>query len=458
MPESRAEIPGLGHPNEKVEKGLLKTLFYRIAGGTSSFSPYVTRYLERQGRIFSRAAHRHWHEELENELKRLGLLPKLKRCDHHLAHAANSYLASGFDRALIVTLDGYGSGLAASVSIGEGGKIKRLHNVRYPNSLGIFYETVTSSLGFKPSRHEGKIVGLAAYGDPRILSDILLERFDLDSDGYRMFECQNIYFSRHIATRLPKIDVAAAYQNVLEIVACDLVRKWLRKTGCNALVLSGGVAANVKMNQRVYDTEGVERAFIYPNMGDGGCASGLALYKTWPGGSPEPIEDVYFGPSFTQAEIRAELDKEGLAYQFPGNLAAEVARRVHEGQVVARFSGRMEYGPRAPRQPFDLVPREGSKRKSMAESAFGTDGVHALRAGHVVGSARPLLPERQGRGARRAVYDHPLRLHGVDEGAIPGRDSRRRYCPPSVDPRGQQSRVLRDRERVREAVRYSDHH
>ena len=93
--------------------------------------------------------------------------------EHHLTHAANSYFASGYEEALCVTLDGYGTGLAGSVSLGQGGKINRLDGIKYPNSLGTMYEQVTSSLGYQPSRHEGKIVGLASYGDPGILSDIV---------------------------------------------------------------------------------------------------------------------------------------------------------------------------------------------------------------------------------------------------------------------------------------------
>ena len=103
---------------------------------------------------------------------------KLERGEHHLSHAANAYLASGFERALVVTLDGYGSGLAGSVSLGEGGALKRLHGLRFPHSLGSFYEMVTSSLGFHPDRHAGKIVGLAAYGDPEVLAEVLLGRVE----------------------------------------------------------------------------------------------------------------------------------------------------------------------------------------------------------------------------------------------------------------------------------------
>src|SRR5262249_6371803 len=156
----------------------------------------------------------------------LGIKDKLKRVDHHLSHAANAYYKSGFDEALIVTLDGYGSGLAGSASIGRGGKIERVHGVPVPHSLGTIYETRTAVLGFKRSRHEGKIVGLAAYGDPEVLGDVLRKRFVQEPGGFRIVETNNVYFARLLATKFPKIDVAAAYQRVLEEVACTYVRHY----------------------------------------------------------------------------------------------------------------------------------------------------------------------------------------------------------------------------------------
>src|SRR4029453_14577850 len=110
----------------------------------------------------------------------LGRRKKRKRIEHHESHAANAYYTSGFADALIVTLDGYGSGLAGSVRAGRNGRIERLHGNSFPPPLGKFYESVTSGLGFQPSRHEGKIVGLAAYGDPAILRDVVLSRIDIE--------------------------------------------------------------------------------------------------------------------------------------------------------------------------------------------------------------------------------------------------------------------------------------
>jgi carbamoyltransferase len=347
VPERSHPIPGLAHPNQRMTKDPLKQLYYHFTGGFPPTSRFFAGRALEQWKTAAASDHRHWQHDLEAGLEEFGLAGKLKRFEHHISHAANSYLTSGLERALVVTLDGYGTGLAGSVSLGEGGKLKRLHNIRYPNSLGTFYETVTASLGFRPDRHAGKIVGLAAYGDPAVLTDVLLQRVDQKDGDFRLHENQSVWLSRHLAARFPMIDVAAAYQRALEVIAARLVGHWIRETGCSKVVLSGGVVANVKMNQRIYEVSGVESVFVYPNMGDGGCGTGLALYQTWPGGAGEPIRDVYLGPSYSDSEIRSAIQEAGLEFSQPANLAAEVARRIHSGEVVARFDGRMEYGPRA---------------------------------------------------------------------------------------------------------------
>ena len=340
-------IHGLASPNEKMEKGWLKNAFYRLAGATPAVSRHVAARASRLWAAKAIDRQRHWQIELERGLAGLGLGHKLKRADHHLSHAANAYLASGYQDALIVTLDGYGSGLAGSVNVGSNGRLKRLHELRFPHSLGSFYEAVTSSLGFKPDRHAGKIVGLAAYGDPLLLADVLLGRFEQKEGDFRILENLNVHFSRHLAARFPKADLAAAWQHVLEVVAVNLVKHWMVKTGSRNLVLSGGVSANVKLNQRLHAIAEVERIFIYPNMGDGGCGTGLALLWSTRGDVLPSYRDVYFGPAYTPAEIKAELDRAGLAYTMPAEMSAEVARRLFAGEVIARFDGRMEYGPRA---------------------------------------------------------------------------------------------------------------
>ncbi|MEZ5316498.1 MAG: carbamoyltransferase C-terminal domain-containing protein [Vicinamibacterales bacterium] len=348
IPAGRPPVPGLSSPDEKMEKGFLKTIAYRVLASEGVVSRNIAkRESERWGRNASEY-HLKWQQDLESSLTELGLAPKLKRVEHHLSHAANAFFTSGFDEALVVTLDGYGSGLAGSVSIGRGGTIERVHDLEYPHSLGTFYESVTSALGFTPSRHEGKIVGLAAYGDPAVLGDLLRRRFVQKNGGFQIVETNNMYFARLLASNFPKIDVAAAYQRVLEEVAAAYVSQYIRSTGLRHLVLSGGVVANVKLNQRLREIDGVEQIFIHPNMGDGGCGTGAALLE-FAGTEPtrQRLNDVYLGPSFTDAEIAQALQRAQLPFTEYKPIEPKVAMLLAAGKVVARFDGRMEYGPRA---------------------------------------------------------------------------------------------------------------
>lgn len=340
-------INGLNNANEKHEKGVLKKTFYTLAATSPWLSKMIAKHESNKWAKEAALSFNQWQDELTSQLNNLGLFDKLRRVDHHLSHAANSYFSSGFEQALCITIDGYGSGLAGSVSIAENGKFKRLAEIDYPYSLGTFYEHVTSSLGFKPSRHEGKIVGLAAFGDPQVLTKVLLSRFIESAGNFKINQANNIYFSRYLACHFSKIDVASAYQNVLEIVTQNMVSHWVKKTGISNIVLSGGVTANVKLNQRIFAIEQVKQIYVYPNMGDGGCASGAALFFSPPKTFTQSISHCYFGPDYSVQEMKAEIIANNLSYSQPEFLAKEVAELINQGNVIARFSGRMEYGPRA---------------------------------------------------------------------------------------------------------------
>jgi carbamoyltransferase len=343
-------IPGL--PTEESEFMAKKSWLKRMVYGAVAHYPWLDwkahRRSFKQAVKWASAEHHRWTRELIEGLKEYGLDGKIRRFHHHDTHAANAFFVSGFDEALLVTLDGYGSGCAGGVYTGGPEGIKLLHRFSYPNSLGHFYEQVTSGLGFKPSRHEGKIVGLAAYGDPRHLKDVLMERFECENGDIRIRAAMNSFLSRALAGRFAKRDVAAAYQHVLEEVTKKMVRYWLDRTGLKKVAVSGGVHANVKLNQRIRELDGVEAVFVYPNMGDGGCGTGAAMLtfdrSAFAG---RPFENVYFGPDFSETEIENALGRENLHFERLDNIEDRVAQLLTEDYIVGRFNGRMEYGPRA---------------------------------------------------------------------------------------------------------------
>jgi carbamoyltransferase len=345
---SNFHIPGLSEKDYFMQKAFIKRLIYHIASLSSPTDKTFHLILSLVGLYKSILSHKKNQINLLEGLKKYGLQEKLIRVDHHLTHAANAFYTSGLDNALIFTIDGYGSGLSASVSMGTQDGIKRIAGVSYPNSLGTFYEQVTSALGFKPSRHEGKIVGLAAYGDPDILFDAILGRFHMGDGDYKMFSPNNSYFSRFLSTKIAKPDIAAAYQSVLEHVAVNFVKQYVDKYGISDVVLSGGVFANVKLNQRIHELTGLKNIFIHPAMGDGGTGTGAALYLLSRHGlTPFTLENVYWGPEYSAPEIERELEKENLKFVKTDCIEKEIAKLLNMNKVVARFNGRMEYGPRA---------------------------------------------------------------------------------------------------------------
>lgn len=298
---------------------------------------------------FAIATHARYHRELERELRKYGLDRKLIRIEHHYAHAAAAYLSSGFEEALAVTLDWYGGGLSGSVSRCKPDGITRLRNFDYPHSTGLFYSQVTSALGFKPSRHEGKIVGLAAYGDSRVLAPVLLECFERGPGDFRYICAMDGALSRDLARRYPREEVAAAYQWVLEDLVGEVTKYWLRETGIRDVVLAGGVAANVRMNQSIAELDEARRVFIHPNMGDGGAGVGATLAILFDRGLVRSQEwpSCYLGPRYTEEEMEAALLREGLTPERLRSVPDKIARLLADGFVVARFDGPLEYGPRA---------------------------------------------------------------------------------------------------------------
>lgn len=342
-------IPGLDtHESEFMapKPWLKRTIYNAIVK-----SPRIDWYIHRRGLgewvREAVADHRLRTRQLADGLAELGWSAKLKRFNHHDTHAANAFFASGLRESLIVTLDGYGSGNAGGIYLGDAKGVKPLIRFPFPNSLGQFYEQVTSALGFRPSRHEGKIVGLAAYGDASVLGPALLERFSTADGDLVMHGASNYFLARAAAQRFAKRDVAAAYQTVLEQVAQQLVAFWLQKTGQKSIVVSGGVHANVKLNQRLRELPGVEQVFVYPNMGDGGCGTGAAMLALPRDCFDAPLENVYLGPDYSEAEIAAALSQHQLAFERLDNIEERIAELLTQDAIIGRFNGRMEYGPRA---------------------------------------------------------------------------------------------------------------
>lgn len=292
--------------------------------------------------------------------------------DHHLSHAASTFLVSPFERAAILVVDGASEGHTTLLATGEGIEIAPLMRVPLPHSLGQFYAAMTAYLGFTPDQDEYVVMGLAAYGEPRYAS-WLRERV-LTCRPQGLFHLNTDLLDFHLArvgiyspellhmlgpSRHPEEeptqrhrDIAASVQLVLEETLLHVGRELRRRTELDDLCLAGGVAFNCVANRRLRDELGFRRVFVQPAAGDAGAALGAALWLA-ARRSDEPrrweMRSAFYGPGYSEQACRDALERHGLAFErLPDEaLCTRVASSLAKGQLVFWFQGRMEWGPRA---------------------------------------------------------------------------------------------------------------
>lgn len=281
--------------------------------------------------------------------------------DHHLSHAATAFYPSPFEDALVVTLDGRGDFKSSTVYRGsrtEG--LQLLDSTSMYNSLGAFYGFITKYLGFTPDKHEGKVTGLAAYGDATICYDLMKEMVGYEDrkivanlgTKYTPFLSGHLPYIEDRLQEYSREDISAAAQLVLEEIVTAYIKDFVDETGLGEIALAGGVFGNVKLNQRIQEIEGVKNIYVFPQMGDGGNAFGGALLKLYETGGhlKGPLEHVYLGPAYSNDEIVATLsnyDEQVDVYTLEKYTIDRAAKDLDEGVVIGLFTGRMEYGPRA---------------------------------------------------------------------------------------------------------------
>lgn len=281
---------------------------------------------------------------------------KLEIYDHHDAHAASAYFYSSWRNCKILTIDGWGDHVSSKFYNANNGKLNNLKTCSSIDSLGYFYGSITKLLGFKPHSHEGKVLGLAAYGNPNKAYKYISKMISYDKinktfkGNYEKglyvasFKNPNLNFLKKL---FKPEDIAAATQKRLEEVVIDFLKDNI-KTKTN-LALAGGLFANVKLNQKISEINKIKNVFIYPNMGDGGLAVGCAIlcYNKYKKFTPRNTINMYLGPKFTNEEISKEINKNKLKFLKLLKPEKYIADKLHKGFIVACFQGRMEFGPRS---------------------------------------------------------------------------------------------------------------
>jgi carbamoyltransferase len=332
-----------------------------ILGSRALVKPYVRLYRNT----------RDW-DGLNGALSRNGVSPALyadHRFEHHLCHAATAYYLSWFrshaEPMLVVTADGSGDGLCATVSIGHEGRIRRVHEIPSYHSIGELYTRVTEMLGMRPLDHEYKVMGLAPYA-PASIADrayrVFQSYFRLTRDGLGFENISGVWgpaLRDRMARDLERIrfdGVAAGVQRLVEEIMTEFVLGWVRKTGIRSVAVAGGVFMNVKLNMLLSERPEIDELFLMPSCGDESIGLGAALL-TWADHclaagrevSVAPLEDLALGPEWSRDEILAALDahRDSVSWREHDDIDALVARLVADGQIVGRLAGRMEWGARS---------------------------------------------------------------------------------------------------------------
>src|SRR5579884_629306 len=291
--------------------------------------------------------------------------------EHHDAHAATAYYACPWVNdagpVLVLTLDGSGDGVCATVGIGEGGRVRRIAETRSAASIGKVYSRVTFLLGMKPWEDEYKVMGLAPYADEtgagrsyRVIRPLV--EVDRGALTFRPgTQLWTNYCYPYLRSQLEghRFDwIAGAAQRVLEELVLAWVRNAVAHTGIKRVACAGGVFMNVKVNMLMLDLPEVAQLFVFPSCGDESICIGAAyrvyadyIRRTGRAVTMPVFDSVYLGPEFSQAAIRAAIDAEGLAAKYRvrliSNVNEAVAQLLARGEIVARCDGRMEWGARA---------------------------------------------------------------------------------------------------------------
>jgi len=277
--------------------------------------------------------------------------------DHHLAHAESAWRTAGDGDWLVVTADAHGDGRSLTVHRGSVGRpLELLAEIGVRQSLGAFYSYVTKRLGFRPGRHEGKVLGLAARGDAAHI-----ERpfpFHWEGAVLRYEGAWGLAAARELAPleAARREDVAAWVQAGTERVLLQGVRRWLDETGLRRIALAGGVFANVCVNGRIAALEQVDQVHVFPHMGDGGLAAGAALHVG--ARPPRALGSACLGPAPTEeAYARAARTFGPLPSVHPDPDGA-LLEALCAGQPAVRCVGPMEFGPRALGHRSVLAPAD----------------------------------------------------------------------------------------------------
>ncbi len=298
---------------------------------------------------------------LSSRLKKAGVKGRINFVQHHDAHAASAFYASGFREALVLTLDGAGDGLSGTVSIGSKDGLERINSFKASASLGILYGAATLACDMRYSEDEGKLMSLAAYSYPCEIPELSsISHYDehkrqlISRSGIKYEYLLSEYLKDHILWKHNREEFANAVQKHVEDQVIKIVKQHMAETGIHSLAVGGGLFSNIIINMRLNELHEVRNLFVFPHVGDGGLSLGAAYYVDFMenGQLSKGISDIYTGPSYSNEQIEKTLKEYSRSKKISYEEESDVSRFAgdmvgRDNKIILWFQGRMEYGPRA---------------------------------------------------------------------------------------------------------------
>lgn len=298
---------------------------------------------------------------------------KIQFLNHHECHAASAFYTSGFKEANILTIDGHGENETCYIGDFNNNKIKKLITIKYPHSVGLLYGTFTNFLGFKPDSDEWKVMALSSYASKINKYDNIIDKiYSVNNNGFELnlkyfsfytFDRQKNFFSKEFeklfgvprfkSAKLLKrhFEIAGALQRCFSKIVNHLIKKCKSiNRNSNNLILTGGAAMNCVFNGTLQNNKYYKNNFIsgYPDdLGVSVGAAYLAYYRGKKRSKFKRERSCYFGPKFTDKEVKYTLDKYGINYSKPKNIFKTTAELLSKGKLIGWFQDNMEFSHRA---------------------------------------------------------------------------------------------------------------
>ncbi len=305
-------------------------------------------------------------------------IDNLKFAEHHQSHAASAFFPSPYERAAVLCIDGVGEWATTTIWLGEGNTLTPKYEISFPHSLGLLYAAFTAYTGFRVNSGEYKLMGLAAYGEPKYADLIKQRLIDIKEDGSFRLDMDYFNYATGLTMtnkkfdnlfggppRTPEseitqreMDLAASIQVVTEEVVLKLAETIKKELDVDHICLAGGVALNCVANGELLRKGSFKSLWIQPAAGDAGGAIGAAL-AYWHQNQNQPriideskfdsMDGSYLGPKFEDDDVQHLLDKTGAVYHKLDDteLMPKLAQILDDEKVIGWFQGRMEFGPRA---------------------------------------------------------------------------------------------------------------